>query len=104
MSKISLFCLVHGDSPQHAFPVEIQKSKTIGHLKQLIKEKNQNDFRDIDAKNFTLWKVDISIDDEESLANLTLEDNEKEGVQELVPTWKIRNAFPGELEDNSHHR
>ncbi|RUS15037.1 hypothetical protein BC937DRAFT_92978 [Endogone sp. FLAS-F59071] len=104
---VSLFCLVRGESPQRAFKVRISKHDNVSDLKDLIKEESQNDFRDIDARNLTLWKVNIPIptddDEKEVLANLTLEDNEEEGVQELVPTWKIRNAFPGELEEDTIH-
>ncbi|RUS21334.1 hypothetical protein BC937DRAFT_92985 [Endogone sp. FLAS-F59071] len=87
---VSLFCLVRGESPQRAFKVRISKRNNVSDLKDLIKEKKTPRFNDIAADELTLWKVNIPIptddDEEEALANLTLEDNEKEGVQELVPT------------------
>ncbi|KAF9310238.1 hypothetical protein BG003_008776, partial [Podila horticola] len=57
----TLFCLVDGEATSNAFPIEIMPTKTIGHLKDLIKVKKPNDFRDIDANNLTLWRVTIPI-------------------------------------------
>ncbi|KAG0350128.1 hypothetical protein BGX24_008247, partial [Mortierella sp. AD032] len=44
-NRLSLFCLVHGEATSNAFPVEIESTKTIGDLKELIKTKKTNDFQ-----------------------------------------------------------
>jgi len=56
---ITIFCLVHGDSAEHAFPIRIAKTFLIGDLKDMIKEKRHNDFHNIDADKLVLWKVNI---------------------------------------------
>jgi Crinkler effector protein N-terminal domain len=52
-----LWCYAVGDNTY--FPVIVTDSSTtsIGELKDLIKDKNSNHFRTIDAKDLTLWKV-----------------------------------------------
>ncbi|RUS22303.1 hypothetical protein BC937DRAFT_89731 [Endogone sp. FLAS-F59071] len=76
---VSLFCFVHSEFPQRAFKIHISKTGDISNLKKLIK-KEINVPADFKAKDLTLWKVNIPIDDEEALADLTLQDNEEEGL------------------------
>ena len=58
MSNIlQLNCWVIRDDPRHVIPVEIASSKTVGYLKEAIKEKIQYSFADFDAKSLDLWKV-----------------------------------------------
>ncbi|RUS18357.1 hypothetical protein BC937DRAFT_88854, partial [Endogone sp. FLAS-F59071] len=73
------------------------KSSSIAKLKDLIKQAKTPRFNDIAARELTLWKVNISIDDEEALAGVLLEDNEEEDIQKLLLTW---NVFPDELEED----
>ncbi|KAG1907469.1 uncharacterized protein F5891DRAFT_1169607 [Suillus fuscotomentosus] len=61
--SIKLNCLVLGDHPWNIFPVEIISTEVVGNLKDLIKEKNQHEFNNFDAKNLKQWKVDLPIDD-----------------------------------------
>ncbi|KAF8931909.1 hypothetical protein BGZ47_011637, partial [Haplosporangium gracile] len=63
-NRLSLFCLVNGEATSNAFPVEIEATKTIGDLKELIKTKKTNDFQDVDADKLTLWRVSISVADD----------------------------------------
>jgi hypothetical protein len=54
---LTLFCLVDGeDTP---FSLDIDPSKTVDHLKDIIKAKIPGTFSDIDAKDLTLWRVSI---------------------------------------------
>ena len=94
-TKITLICLVQGESSEHAFSVHTQMNTLIGDLKKLIKVEKPNDFRDMDADKLKLWKVNIPEDDDDALKNLTLEDKAK-GILGLRPTWKILKAFPEE--------
>ncbi|KAI8595874.1 hypothetical protein EDD21DRAFT_358654 [Dissophora ornata] len=59
-NPLTLFCLVDGDSTP--FSVDIDASKTVDHLKNLIANGDQAPaFRDIAAKDLTLWRVSIPI-------------------------------------------
>ena len=42
--SITLLCLVKGNTTANAFPVDINKDQLVGHLKEAIKAKKQNDF------------------------------------------------------------
>ena len=57
--KLNLNCWLLGDDPRRFFPVEIAKTKTIGALKEAIKEgpSSKGDFDGIDAQYLDLWKV-----------------------------------------------
>ncbi|KAG9061870.1 hypothetical protein KI688_007021 [Linnemannia hyalina] len=64
---LKLFCLVDGEATTNAFPVEIESTKTIGDLKNFIKDKNAVEFTDVDANSLTLWRVSIpDADDDET--------------------------------------
>jgi hypothetical protein len=76
--SITLFCLVQG-APT-AFPVDIDSSLTVGHLKDAIKAKNTNDFANIDAVKLRLWKVEIPVGND-VIQGQALEDN-----NQLPPT------------------
>ena len=75
MADIELNCLVHGAIPaaKRVFPVVIARSRTVGTLKNLIKQKIQPkkypEFADLAADKLTLWNVSISLDNN---ANKTL--------------------------------
>jgi hypothetical protein len=88
---ITLFCMVHGDPVQRAFEIDISNDKSVSCLKDEIKKKKENDFRDIDADKLTLWKVDIPDGDEDAVKNL-FKDNKTNGVM-LRPIWKISKWF-----------
>ncbi|KAF9387617.1 hypothetical protein BGX21_000500, partial [Mortierella sp. AD011] len=57
-NEITLFCIVDKDS--NAFPIDILPKKTIGHLKELIKNKNSPRFDHIVSCELTLWRVSLS--------------------------------------------
>ncbi|KAG0221709.1 hypothetical protein BGW41_006585, partial [Actinomortierella wolfii] len=48
-------------SPSKAIPVEIEPSETIGDLRDAIKKKKVVEFKDVDAKSLTLWKVSYQV-------------------------------------------
>ena len=87
--SITLLCLVKGNTLANAFPVDIDKDQLVGHLKEAIKAKKQNDFAGIDADKLRLWKVPISDDHVNPLSNLSLEDSD-----ELLAIRKISKYFP----------
>src|SRR2546427_657998 len=59
MSTFRLNCLVHGDTTERVFPVDIPSTKTIGNLKEMIKIKGNPDFDQFRADRLDIWKVDI---------------------------------------------
>ena len=103
MTEITLFCLFHGELAQHAFSVSILTTSIIDKLKDVIKEKQPNDLRDIDTNKLVLWKVNIPIDDADAvLKDLILENNEEKGIQELLPMDDITNVFPAPPKKHIH--
>ncbi|KAF9369336.1 hypothetical protein CPC16_004588, partial [Podila verticillata] len=60
-NRLSLFCLVNGDSTSSAFPIKSSPDDSIGDLKKLIKAEKTNDFSDIDANKLTLWRVSLPV-------------------------------------------
>src|ERR1044072_4572018 len=75
--SITLLCLVKGNTTASAFPVDINKDQLVGHLKEAIKAKKQNDFAGIDADRLKLWKVTIPGDQDDQLTNLKLQDSDE---------------------------
>ena len=53
---ITIFCWILGVSASE-FPVDIEDSLSVGHLKDAIVKKNSNAFPGVDAAQLTLWKV-----------------------------------------------
>jgi hypothetical protein len=99
MTTFTLYCVVEGEST--SFPVEISADKSIGQLKDAIKLKSANEFRDVDAKQLTLWKVSIpATDDEEiiSLDNVSSGDKKKLGPARA----SLSSVFPQEPGDNDY--
>src|SRR2546421_420199 len=111
MSTITLSCLVVGENPyENAFPVDIDtnKVKTVGHLKDAIKEKLHPKFENVTANDIKLWKVDISFEEENKkleLVNTKINVNIKDelGGAELLPLSKISKHFPSQPADEHIH-
>ncbi|KAF8419537.1 hypothetical protein EV426DRAFT_272617 [Tirmania nivea] len=57
---LTLFCLVQGT--QTTFAVDIDRNKTVSHLKGAIKAEKLNVLAGIGAPNLRLWKVEIPDD------------------------------------------
>ena len=68
----------------NAFPIDIEKDQLVGHLKDAIKAKNENDFAGVDAVKIKLWNVKISDDRNDLLSNLSLQNKD-----ELLATREI---------------
>jgi hypothetical protein len=62
MANLTLFVYVIG--LERPFSVDIQRSKTVDHLKKAILRENPHDLKDIDARHLDLYKVDILNDDD----------------------------------------
>ncbi|KAG2362872.1 hypothetical protein BDR07DRAFT_1283563 [Suillus spraguei] len=55
MYKIN--CIVLGENPKDIFPVNIAHTETVGDLKDLIKDKTNQQFKLVDAKSLKLWQA-----------------------------------------------
>ncbi|CAB4429241.1 unnamed protein product [Rhizophagus irregularis] len=91
-SLIMLFCLIKGEKPDKAFKVLIKKDKDISDLKKVIKDEIPNDFAGIDAKNLTLWKVNVSANDKSKFERLETFIPYNSAVEEVLLGKKIENA------------
>ena len=60
-SIFTLNCWILCDNTDHVFPVEISREKSVGVLKDAIKDKKQHRLHEIDADSLTLWKVSLRI-------------------------------------------
>ncbi|KAK3806980.1 MAG: hypothetical protein J3Q66DRAFT_418650 [Benniella sp.] len=60
---LTLLCII--ERWKACFPVDIERSKTVGHLKDAIKVECPVTLKDIAAKDLTLWRVEIP-DEEKS--------------------------------------
>jgi Crinkler effector protein N-terminal domain len=97
---LRLFCYVRGDHYKKAFPVKIEEDEDVAALKENIKEKAGQTFRDIDNKSLVLWK-----------ASVTYNKNLKENVERLdldydkslEPLDTLSGIFSSELEKRSIH-
>jgi Crinkler effector protein N-terminal domain len=96
-SMLTINCLVYGDTVERAFAVDIGDGKLVSHLKDEIKKKKEDDFRNTDANKLTLWKVDIPDDD--SVA-LTIIPNDN---AIMLPTKKLVKYFTKEPTDEHIH-
>ena len=99
---ITLFCLVHGEPSQHAFPIDITKNKFVGHLKQHIHKQCHPRFEHVEAAKLTLWRVSIPVNDDALFESLVLNE-EDNSTQKLSPGWNISKIFSEEPADEHVH-
>jgi hypothetical protein len=95
---LELYCLIRGDDANHIFPVEIASSKSVGALKEIVREKNKFSLEHMDAKTLTLWKVSIPIDG-------SFEENVKAEQDEetLSPAQRLSRVFSHPPQDGYLH-
>jgi hypothetical protein len=88
---LALDCWVHGGDVERIFPVEIPSTKTIGALKDAIKNKKPVDFRDVDPDAFTLYAFPLPEQDEH--LEDALNQWKLNGNQRLKSRLKLSNYF-----------
>lgn len=96
---LELNCLVLGESHNEVFPVEIAPTKSVGSLKEVIKQKTIRLFNHIDAKDLRLWKVSEVVDD--NLEN-NLETANLPGQRTLSTIDKLSQVFDLPVGDHLH--
>ena len=95
----TLCCIVFGES--HPFPVDINETLTVGHLKKLIKEERPSLVDD--ATRLTLYQVEIKLSDDGAYIEEVNEQSMSD-VNKLNPWHELSDAFqsPGPLKGNIH--
>lgn len=86
----TIFVIIEGETTFESFPVEIDLNKTVGHLKQLIKEANPTTLNNIDARKLKVWGVDISL---KGPGNQPILLEKYPGKEALLPNVTIYNLF-----------
>ncbi|KAG0327580.1 hypothetical protein BG000_000894, partial [Podila horticola] len=86
----------------NAFPVEIESTKTIGDLRDLIKTKKTPEFDDIAADKLILWRVTIPITDDDNEIPILL-NNVTSDKKKLGPATRLSKVFPEELPEETIH-
>ena len=79
MKILTLHCWVHDEDVGRIFKVKISRTETVTALKGAIRNKNPVAFRNVDARDLTLYKVSFPDTDpqvEESLKKLLLDKQE----------------------------
>ncbi|KAF9556637.1 hypothetical protein EC968_008102 [Mortierella alpina] len=93
-NKLTLFCLVDGETLSRAFSVKIQSNDSVDDLKETIKAKKAHDSSDIDANSLTLWKVSVPVSDDEEEAPFMLDTLSEK--KKLNPRIDISTVFGDE--------
>ena len=84
MSTFRLNCLVHGETNDRTFPVDIPTNKTIGDLKKMIKIEKSPDFDQLTADKLDLWKVNIPTHFPENPILKVLNDNPMADIESAL--------------------
>ncbi|KAG0378486.1 hypothetical protein BGX24_003698 [Mortierella sp. AD032] len=58
---VTLFAMFSSEDPSEAFPIDIDITKTIGHLKAMIKDANPLTLKDVEARKLRLLEVALEI-------------------------------------------
>ena len=97
---LDLNCLVLGHDTSRIFPIEIAERKTVGALKDVIKDKKEHAFRHVDADALLLWKVSIPVNRSltENLSKLDFVDDGS-----LLPVKRLSGVFSDQPEDEHLH-
>ena len=86
--SITLFCLVKGNTTANAFEVDIEKDKSISHLKKVIKAEKAPEFDNFPVDRLKLWKMSIPGDQDDQLRHLSLEGNEElSAINDIGDYW-----------------
>ncbi|CAG8729434.1 8420_t:CDS:2, partial [Funneliformis mosseae] len=96
------------NSYENAFAVEIDTMKLVSFFRNAIKEKKAPEFDNFATDKLKLWKVDISLEEENeklNLVNTKINVNIKEelGGVELLPLSKISKHFTSQPADEHIH-
>jgi hypothetical protein len=89
-ATLRLNCWVDGDDISQIFLITIPNTESVSTLKEAIKDKNPEAFRNIDARSLLLRKVSFPVDRhlQQHLANLDVtDDSSLSSVDDLVDVF-----------------
>ncbi|KAF8905927.1 hypothetical protein BGZ58_006349, partial [Dissophora ornata] len=92
-NRLTLFCLVDEEATSQAFSIEIDRTKTVDHLKDLIKAKKTIEFSDVDADKLTLWRVSMPITRDNDEMPILLSNFTKGNKEKLHPADDLSDVF-----------
>ncbi|KAF9114492.1 hypothetical protein BGX27_010642, partial [Mortierella sp. AM989] len=98
-TKLTLYCLVDGQSIPNTFDIEIESTKTVANLRKDIHSAKPVMFSHVDANDLTLWRVSLTDDDdvESAIALHALDEKEK-----LLPRTQLSELFPSPPGNNTY--
>ncbi|KAF9082815.1 hypothetical protein BGX27_004383, partial [Mortierella sp. AM989] len=97
-TKLTLYCLVEGQSTRNAFYIEIEPTKTVADLRKDIHSAKPVVFNRVDENDLTLWRVSLPDDDEKS--TIALHALDKKEI--LHPRHQLSKLIPLLLDDNMY--
>ncbi|KAF9272527.1 hypothetical protein BGZ68_002332, partial [Mortierella alpina] len=100
---LTLFCLVEGEATSQAFSVDIDKTKTVDHLKKFIKTEIPDTFNGVDAKDLTVWRVSIPIIEDNDELPILLNNVPEKERKKLGPATRLSRVFPEDLPEETVH-
>ncbi|KAK3836796.1 MAG: hypothetical protein J3R72DRAFT_526112 [Linnemannia gamsii] len=102
-NPLTLFCLVDGLPSSRAFEIEVSKTRTIAHLKDLIKAKQTPAFDDITVDQLNLWRVSIPIIEEDDALPILLDNVADKDKKKPGPATRLSKVFPEDLPEETVH-
>ena len=99
----TIFCVLPNGKP--TFPVKIAKTQTVGELKNAIKFKIPLSLKAIEARDLTLYEVNLDCsDNEEYIKQAKLLAENPDNLLKLDPVKKLTAVFgsSGPLEEKIH--
>ncbi len=98
---VTLFCLVDGEATSQAFSIDIEQTRTVEQLKKVIKTEIPDTFKDVDAKDLTLWRVSISMTDNDDKPPILLDNFPDKDKMRLGPVMRLSKVFPEDFPEGS---
>ncbi|RHZ77748.1 hypothetical protein Glove_173g76 [Diversispora epigaea] len=108
MDTITLGCLVKGDDPyDNYFEVEINKTRAVSVLRELIKDKKKPNFDHLPADRLKLWKINVSLSKLNEKLNILISRNLsmiEEGLEgiKLLASNDIQDYFNEPIKKHIH--
>ncbi|RHZ65133.1 hypothetical protein Glove_319g193 [Diversispora epigaea] len=106
---VNYFIVIEKDNPyENCFEVEIDKTRTVSALKELIKDKQKPNFDHLPANQLKLWKVNVSLlKSNEKLTVLVEKEpaviEQKLEGKKLLASKKVREYFNEPLAEEHIH-
>ena len=94
--------LVHGESSQHVFPIDITKNELVTDLKKQTHKELHPRFERVPYTELRLWRVSIPADDDALLQSLVLKEDQDNGIQKLPPAEEIGEIFSESLQKKAY--